>query len=577
MSYQTKEEYIQEEYESYLSSISPILSSVKGEYGSKATLGYVLLNGDKQPQQRNTHLIPVTNQGVIEKLNGSQVLPSDVKMIGNRYYLVGRKVYWGKKTKKSILELMGQKEIGCLNAVGTGEFFVVVDIDKKNLHGTNLIMEDIESVLPPTFVVETPSGGKHYFYLLKKGSKAPRNMTFPCIDLLSAGKLVVAPSQYREGKGSYRPDTSNPRFKDELTYWDDSIALTLTSLFNLPKASEPPHTEDTHIGYLCTSSESQEKVRNVGKAREPRKVVDGSTDFIKGSVRLAMQKDSKVKIEEGMRNSAVFYYCSYIGNHTPASRLLSKALEFNRNQLVKPLPEREVESIVKSCLKRFSCYNGKSPEVARAEKSKFKELHQELNELLIKAPKSEEFTVKIEDIAPVIQGFFEAKFKKAYTSSIPTSEVGKTLRAAGYKKKQLQKDGVRAWLWNVDIDGLVAILDQVTAAATVKKEESINEQSRTSEGNEARVKTERKGVVAPRRGTAEGNGSETPGVGRNWNDSRGGSRGSEARGNRGTTPRGSVRDGKDEEWDAGSCGHPGGWWSDRVSTNQLADHLPNAA
>ena len=104
MSYQTKAEYIQEEYESYLSSINPILSSVKGEYGSKATLGYVLLNGDKQPQQRNTHLIPISNKGMIEKLNGSQVLPSDVKMIGNRYYLVGRKVYWGKKTKKSILD-----------------------------------------------------------------------------------------------------------------------------------------------------------------------------------------------------------------------------------------------------------------------------------------------------------------------------------------------------------------------------------------------------------------------------------------------------------------------------------------
>ena len=481
MSYQTKEEYIQEEYESYLSSINPILSSVKGEYGSKASLGYVLLNGDKQPQQRNTHLIPVTNQGVIEKLNGSQVLPSDVKMIGNRYYLVGRKVYWGKKTKKSILELMGQKKMGCLNAIGTGEFFVVVDIDKKNLRGTNLTMEDIESVLPPTFVVETPSGGKHYFYLLKKGSKAPRNMTFPCIDLLSAGKLVVAPSQYREGKGAYRPDISNPRFKDELTYWDDSIASTLASLFNQPKASELSHMEDTHIGYLDTSSVSQEKAKNVKNSREPRKSIDGSTQFIKDSVRLAMQKDSKVKIEEGMRNSAVFYYCCYIADHTPASRLLSKAQEFNQNQLVKPLSAREVEGIVKSCLRSFSCYarpaqagqaySGKSADVMKAEKSKFKELHQELNELLVKAPKSEEFTGKIEDITPAIQAFFEVKFQKAYSRTIPSSEVGKILRAAGFQKKKVQKGGIRAWLWNFDstsIKHLEAVVEAMKPQAPAK-------------------------------------------------------------------------------------------------------------
>ena len=306
------------------------------------------------------------------------------------------------------------------------------------------------------------------------------------------------------------------------------------------------------------------------KARKPRKVVDGSVDFIKSSVRLAMQKDSKVKIEEGMRNMAVFYYCSYIGDHTPASRLLSKALEFNRNQLVKPLPEREVEGIVKSCLKRFGCYTGKSPEVARAERSKFKELHQELNELLTKAPKSEEFTMKIEDIAPAIQGFFEAKFKKAYTGSIPMCEVGKTLRAAGYKKRKIQKDGIRAWLWNVDLGGLVSILDQVTATVTAKKEENINEQSGTSQRNETRVEAKDKGVVAPGRGATKGDGSEAPGVGRNGANSGGGYRNSEARESRGTIPRGSLQDDRDEEWNAGSYGYPKNWRRDR-GTGRLTD------
>ena len=130
--------------------------------------------------------------------------------------------------------------------------------------------------------------------------------------------------------------------------------------------------------------------------------------------------------------------------------MLDKAQEFNKNQLVKPLSVREIEGIVKSCLRSFSCYNGKSADVMKAEKSKFQNLHQELNGILVNTPKNEEFAGKIEDITSAIQSFFEVKFQKAYSRTIPSSEIGKILRAAGFEKKKVQKDGVRAWLWNFD-------------------------------------------------------------------------------------------------------------------------------
>ena len=107
----------------------------------------------------------------------------------------------------------------------------------------------------------------------------------------------------------------------------------------------------------------------------------------------------------------------------------------------------------------------------KAEKSKFKELHQELNELLVKAPKSEEFTGKIEDITPAIQAFFEVKFQKAYSRTIPSSEVGKILRAAGFQKKKVQKGGIRAWLWNFDstsIKHLEAVVEAMKPQAPAK-------------------------------------------------------------------------------------------------------------
>lgn len=455
--YQTKENYIQEEYESYLDSVAPILGSIKDEYGSRAALGYVLLDGDKQPKQRNTTLVPITKQSVISKLDGSQNLPSDVKMINGRYYLVGRKIYWGKKTKKSILDLMGQKVYGYLNAIGTGEFFVVVDIDKKNINGTSLTMEDIESTLPATFVVSTPSGGKHYYYLLKKGTKAPKNMTFPCIDLLSAGKLVVAPSQYRDGHGSYSPDVSNPRFKDNLSYWNDSIVDKLTQLFN--SSSSRSDSSDTHT---CMVGHSRVLALNPGRslvyqpksgqvARETVAMVQAA---LKGGVR----------IKDGHRHDCLFYYCAKVADKTPAPELLTKAMAFNSFFMVHPLPEKQVKSLVKWCLKSFGCYNGKTQKQLEQRKMDIGKYARDLMKVIESSEKTTDFTTSMEKIVPVMQKFFEARFNKEYASALPTSVVGKILNAAGFSKKKIQSKGIRAWLWNVNLSTLTEVIDEAIAS-----------------------------------------------------------------------------------------------------------------
>lgn len=455
-----KQEFVKEEYDLYVESIKPLLSGIQKEYGSKAIPGYVLLNKDKQPKQcMNSRLIPITDAKEMAKYNSMSVLPSDIiVMSGNKLYKKIMGNFWGKHTNASIIKMFEKKELTDLNAVGTGEFFVTVDIDTKNINENTPSLAEIEASLPKTLVAATPTGGKHYHFVLPKGSTIPSSSTLPCVDILGKGKLVVVPGQEREGKGHYTWDTQNPNFSFEMAPWSEEIRDKVIGLFNRESS-----LSTLPLGYLDTSSVSQEKGKNVKNSREPRKSLDGSTQFIKDSVRLAMQKNSKVKIEEGMRNSAVFYYCCYIADHTPASQLLSKALEFNQNQLAKPLSAREVEGIVKSCLRSFSCYarpassaqagqayNGKSADVMKAEKSKFQNLHQELNGILVNTPKSEEFAGKIEDITSAIQTFFEVKFQKAYSRTIPSSEVGKILRAAGFEKKKVQKGGVRAWLWNFD-------------------------------------------------------------------------------------------------------------------------------
>lgn len=446
-----KQEFVKEEYDLYVESIRPLLSGIQKEYGSKVIPGYVLLNKDKQPKQcMNSRLIPITDAKEMAKYNSMNVLPSDIIVMGgNKLYKKILGNFWGKHTSASIMKMFEKKELTDLNAVGTGEFFVTVDIDTKNINENTPSLAEIEASLPKTLIAATPTGGKHYHFVLPKGSAIPSSSTLPCVDILGKGKLVVVPGQEREGKGHYTWDTENPNFSFEMAPWSEEIRDKVIGLFN-----QKDSLSSSPLGYLDTSSETQEKAKNVKNSREPRKSIDGSTQFIKDSVRLAMQKDSKVRIEEGMRNSAVFYYCCYIADHTPASRLLSKAQEFNQNQLVKPLSAREIEGIVKSCLRSFSCYNGKSADVMKAEKSKFQNLHQELNGILVNTPKSEEFTGKIEDITSAIQAFFEVKFQKAYSKAIPSSEIGKILRAAGFDKKKVQKDGIRAWLWNFDFTSI---------------------------------------------------------------------------------------------------------------------------
>ena len=174
-------------------------------------------------------------------------LPVDIKWMKGGYFKTMQKEFWGKKTKQAVLKMLELKEQGDLHALGCGEFFNIVDVDKKNLTGTGLSLDDIESRLPPTFITLTPSGGKHYWYLRRRGTSVLKSRTFPCIDVLGAGKLVVTPSQYREGHGSYVPDTTNKNFREELVYWDDSILESLEQLFNnQPEQSYQPSSTDTH-------------------------------------------------------------------------------------------------------------------------------------------------------------------------------------------------------------------------------------------------------------------------------------------------------------------------------------------
>lgn len=77
------------------------------------------------------------------------------------------------------------------------ENLVIVDIDvhKENGFDSLAVLEKEFDPLPNTFAVDTPTGGKHYYFRLPEGVAIDRQINaFKGIDLLTNGYVVAVPS-----------------------------------------------------------------------------------------------------------------------------------------------------------------------------------------------------------------------------------------------------------------------------------------------------------------------------------------------------------------------------------------------
>lgn len=87
---------------------------------------------------------------------------------------------------------------------GEAEALVIVDVDTKKHDGfsTLLELELCGKGLPDTFSVETPSGGKHFYFRHLSAVKQGRNVLGPGIDIRSRGGQCVGPGSILEA-GAY--------------------------------------------------------------------------------------------------------------------------------------------------------------------------------------------------------------------------------------------------------------------------------------------------------------------------------------------------------------------------------------
>lgn len=109
---------------------------------------------------------------------------------------------WAESGNEEIILNFSEHHKNCNWGVYVGATSdMVVDIDNKNGKNGSAELKKIEekhSPLPPTFVIETPTGGFHCYY--KGEVRSISNKWAPGIDTKGKGGYVVAPGSVIDGK-----------------------------------------------------------------------------------------------------------------------------------------------------------------------------------------------------------------------------------------------------------------------------------------------------------------------------------------------------------------------------------------
>lgn len=83
--------------------------------------------------------------------------------------------------------------------IGTSLVILDVDVHKDNGFISLEVLENKFGSLPETFSVNTPTGGKHYYFRLPRGIRIERQINaFKGIDILTNGYVVASPSMINE-------------------------------------------------------------------------------------------------------------------------------------------------------------------------------------------------------------------------------------------------------------------------------------------------------------------------------------------------------------------------------------------
>lgn len=195
-----------------------------------------------------------------------------------------------------------------------------IDVHKENGFDSLAVLEKEFEELPDTFSVDTPTGGKHYYFKLPEGVTIDRQINaFKGIDLLTNGYVVASPSSIKGKKY-----TVSSGCIDKLAYLPNWLLRTCET-----------HQEQDSSDYMSQTNTKQYKPGKKYTGALLDELVAGAT--IGGRNDWIMRMTSKM-LSVGAELDTIY-------------RLL---VVINDNFLSEPLPLAEINATFKSRVKKHT-------------------------------------------------------------------------------------------------------------------------------------------------------------------------------------------------------------------------------
>lgn len=470
--------------------LSSVLSQVKG-LDFVVTLGKQRISGDKIEKYQNysekAHkgLVARTNKngklGVINEVNFNG---RDMKEIS--FFLKNKTII----TKNHNLGLKGGF---VMDESGKLYYQMFLDIDNKGLlAGKASGLRKAFGL--DTFTVATPSDGYH-LYLLLEGVEGlsekeidalisdSKLFGIPNLDIKMKG-YVLAPGSTTE-KGTYEVINDTEIATLNIKSWREDL-FNRVKLFlvenNIPFDNMVPTSTDTkssNSNSIAVTHHIPCKTSTSKKATDKKQFLEM---FEAGSVPVGSRNDYlfwTASYIVGKNKSFGFDYCLTLLTNE-RNRVGIDSEEFNESvmgKMVSYLLGKE-ESREKNSIGVTPSKSSESQGFAKkTDMSGF--FTKQLIEKLSTFNKSEQYEMKIEKVAALIQRYFELRFGREYSKPILTKAVGDFLTSAGFSKKVKRFNGVQARVWNmseaslIELEAFVNSFVQVTLPVT--KTDSTNE------------------------------------------------------------------------------------------------------
>jgi hypothetical protein len=455
--------------------LSSVVSQIKG-LDFVVTLGKQRISGDKIEKYQNysekAHkgLVARTNKngklGVINEVNFNG---RDMKEIS--FFLKNKTII----TKNHNLGLKGGFVMDESDKL---YYLMFLDIDNKGLL-TGKASGLRKAFGLDTFTVATPSDGYH-LYLLLDGIEGLSEKEID--SLISDSKLFSIPNLDIKMKGYVlSPGSITEKGIYEVINDTEIATLNIKSwreeLFNRIK----PFLVENNIPFEDIVPVSASLVE--GDKREdsidvtPQKPCKTGTSKKATDKKLFLEMFETGSVPVGSRNDYLFWTASYIVGKNKSfgfdycltlltnerNRVGIDSEEFNESVLGKMVSYlfqkeeiREKNSIgvtpQKPCNpERFS---------KKTDLSGF--FTKQLIEKLSTFTKSEQYEMKIEKVAALVQRYFELRFAREYSKPILTKAVGDFLTSAGFSKKVKRFNGIQTRVWNISEASLVELEAFVT-------------------------------------------------------------------------------------------------------------------